>query len=230
MQLIPPGMVTTESVARHLHISSRRLNALAAQTPLKDIGTVALGRSLGTYRLVPQLGVSLLRQALARSPHHLCAWQDALLDVLSSETWRGATTYLTSQSRLDWHGSGHAAIEALLVSAASRPVMEGLHQTSLNLIDRHGLQDLIQIEGMVVDRLVDDDAVVLVGTAQRAFLLPRALLRVAGLEREKAWGILAATHTSEGIDLDVWPAVGASDSMAWQPDPELLAQRVDVGA
>src|SRR5581483_9012897 len=106
-------MVTMESVARHLHISARRLNVLATQTPLQDIETVALGRSLGTYRLVPQLGVALLRQTLARSPHHLCAWHDALLDVLSSESWREATAYLTGQSRMEWYGgSGHAAIEA----------------------------------------------------------------------------------------------------------------------
>lgn len=232
MHLIPPGMATMESVARHLHTSSRRLNALAERTPLKGIETVALGRALGTYRLVPQLGVALLRQARARSPHHLCAWQDALLDVLSSQTWRRAMAYLSDQNRMEWHGgSGHAALEAMLVSAAARSVMEALHQTSLSAIDRHGLRDLMQIEGMVVDRIADeDDAVVLVGTAQRAYLLPRALLRVAGLEREKAWGVLAAIHTSEGIDLDVWPAVGASDSTAWQPDPELLAQRVEVGA
>lgn len=232
MQLVPPGMVTMESAARHLHISTRRLNALAAQTPLHDIATVALGRSLGTYRLVPQLGVVLLRQALARSPHHLCAWQDALLDVLSSQAWQGATTYLSGRNRMEWYGgSGHAVLEAMLVSMASQSVMDALHQTSLSAIDRHGLGDLIQIEGMVVDRMEDDDdAVILVGATQRAYLLPRELLRVAGLEREKAWGVLVATHTSEGISLDVWPAVGTSASTAWQPDHELLAQRVEVGA
>jgi hypothetical protein len=109
--------------------------------------------------------------------------------------------------------------------------MEALHRECMAALDRHGLTDHMQVEAMIVDRLEDDDdAVILVGADQRAYLLPRALLRVAGLDREKAWGVLLATQTSTGIELDVWPAVGAGEGTEWRPDPVLLAQRVDVRA
>lgn len=76
--VIPPGMATMESAARHLEISPRRLNALAEQTPLQHIAPVALGRSLGTYRLIPLLGILVLRQLLPATPWHLAAWRAAL--------------------------------------------------------------------------------------------------------------------------------------------------------
>ena len=42
MQDIPPGLVTLESTAHHLHVSARRLHALTAQTPLRQIAPVSL--------------------------------------------------------------------------------------------------------------------------------------------------------------------------------------------
>jgi hypothetical protein len=109
--------------------------------------------------------------------------------------------------------------------------MEALHRESMAALDRHGLAEHMQVEAMIVDRLEDDDdAVILVGADQRAYLLPRVLLRVAGLDREKACGVLLATQTSAGIELDVWPAAGAGEGTEWYPDLALLAQRVDVSA
>ena len=59
MEGVPPGLATLESTAHHLHVSARRLQALTAQTPLRQVAPVSLGRALGTYRLVPQLGIDL---------------------------------------------------------------------------------------------------------------------------------------------------------------------------
>lgn len=80
------------------------------------------------------------------------------------------------------------------------------------------------------ERLEDaEDAVVLLGDHRRAYALPRALLRPAGLERERARGVLIATRTGVGVDLDAWPAVGEAGD-ARSPDPALLALRLEVGA
>lgn len=88
----------------------------------------------------------------------------------------------------------------------------------------------VQVEPLVVDRLEDeDDAVALVGSQGRAFSIPRALLRAANLDREKARGVLVATRTGAGVEVDVWPAVGEAEAERWEPDPELLALRRDVG-
>ena len=52
MQDIPPGLVTLESTAHHLHVSARRLQALTAQTPLRQVAPVSLGRALGMSVLI----------------------------------------------------------------------------------------------------------------------------------------------------------------------------------
>jgi hypothetical protein len=90
---------------------------------------------------------------------------------------------------------------------------------------------MVQIEAMVVDRLEnDEEAVVLVGPEERAFVLARSLLRIAGLDFEKARGILVATHSGESVVIEVWPAVEGSDATVWQPDSNLLRHRAEVGA
>ena len=102
---------------------------------------------------------------------------------------------------------------------------------SLALLEQYDLRDQVQIEDLLVDRIEDeDDAVVLVGNAQRAYALPRPLLRTAGLEWEGARGVLVATRTGVGVHLDVWPAVGEGDTAAWEPDAALFDLRVEVGA
>src|SRR5436305_7865863 len=210
MYLVPPGLATLESTAHHLHVSARRLQALTAQTPLRRVAPVSLGRALGTYRLIPQLGIAVLRQVNARASYHLPSWQAALVDLLASDTWLEATAHLSRgrRTRGDVRG-GRATVESMLVSPMLRPIMEALHRECMAALDRHGLTDHMQVEAMIVDRLEDDDdAVILVGADQRAYLLPRALLRVVWLDREKAWGVLLATQTSTGIERDVWPAVG----------------------
>ncbi len=231
MIIVPPGMATLESTARHLRVSAQRLRALTAETPLRQLAPVPLGRSLGTYRLIPQLGIAVLRQMRGDLPYHLHAWQAALADVLDSSTWRQATAHLTAINWADQGAKGgQTAVEEMLVSPALRATMEALQQESAAALDRHGLQEQMQTEKMIVDRLEDnDDAVILVGAEQRAYALPRSLLRLAGLDREKVWGVLIATQTSTGVDLDVWPAAGLSESATWRPDPDLLAHRIDVG-
>ncbi len=110
------------------------------------------------------------------------------------------------------------------MSSALQPTMAALHHETMTVVDRHDLDALMQVEGMIVDRLEDEnDTVILVGEAERAYLLPRTLLRIAGMDYEKARGILIATRTETGIEIDVWPAVGTAIDVAWQPDPELLA-------
>jgi len=72
--------------------------------------------------------------------------------------------------------------------------------------------------------------VILVGASERAYLLPRHLLRREGLEREKASGILIVTHTSAGITLDSWPSIRTHESSEWWQDPEALRRHmVEVG-
>jgi len=234
MEAIPPGMATLERTAQHLRVSPRRLYTLTLQTPLKRIKPVSLGRSLGTYRLIPQLGIAVLRQFLVSSSYHLPSWHAALTDLLASETWNDATEHLGDKLgnyRSDSLGGGSTALETLLISSALQPTMEALHHETMTVVERHDLDSLMQVEGMIVDRLEDEnDAVILVGEAERAYLLPRTLLRIAGLEYEKARGILIATRTETGIGIDVWPAVATSTTVAWRPDPDLLAQRVEVGA
>jgi hypothetical protein len=80
-----------------------------------------------------------------------------------------------------------------------------------------------------VDRLdEEDDAVILLGSAEHAYLLPRALLLQAGIDREAARGVLSATRTGASIEIDAWPCAGAADRPVWQPDPALLAMQTDV--
>lgn len=231
MDLVPPGITTMETAARHLRTGARRLHDAAARTHLTDIKPVPLGRSLGTYRLIPQVSVPLLRQALSPAPRRLAAWQDAVDDVLASDAWTRALASVARRPSREHGAGGGAAVDALLRSPSFYDTMEDLHHESTHALARHGLDDLIQIQGFVVDRLEDDeDAVILLGPAQRSYLLPRFLLRVAGLEREKVWGILVATRTGTGIDLDVWPPVEDDESGAWRPDEALLSLRTEVGA
>lgn len=174
------------------------------------------------------MGIPLLRQALSPAPCRLAAWQGAVDDVLASEAWARTLAAIARKPSRERGAAAGAAVDTLLLSPSLRNTMGNLHHESAQALARHGLDDLIQIQGFVVDRLEDDDdAVILLGPAQRSYLLSRFLLRVAGLDREKVWGILVATRTGTGIDLDVWPAVGEDTSGAWTPDAELLSLTMD---
>ncbi len=83
------------------------------------------------------------------------------------------------------------------------------------------------MEDIIVDRFEDDDAVVLVGRAQRPFLLPRARLVEAGITREKQRGVLLLARTGDGVAYDLW-ATDEVDSKDWRPDPDLLTLVTDV--
>jgi hypothetical protein len=230
--LVPPGIVTLETVGLHVHLQGRRFRALLARTPVGTTDSVSLGRAAGTYRIVPQLGVLLLRQLCSTIPLRLGAWEEALREFLVSAAWRDGTHALAREYRVQRASpSGQKVVETVLRLPSLRSTMVALHTESLAALDRHDLADQVQIEEFVVDRLEDEDeAVVLVGDRQRAFMMPTQLLRIAGLEREKARGILVATRTGAGVDLDVWPAAGMLDGAVWQPDPRLLALRHNVGA
>lgn len=231
MPLILPGLATLETTADHLRVPERRLRALIRATPLARIAPVALGRARGSYRLLPQLGLAALRQALSPVPRRLPDWEAALAALLASEPWRTALARVIDDSGVPSERGGRAPMERVLLSRTLQPAMAALHRESLMLLDRYDLRDQVQIEDLLVDRIEDeDDAVILIGDAQRAYAVPRPLLRMAGLEREGARGILIATRTGVGVDLDVWPAVGEGDATAWAPDPALLDLRVDVGA
>lgn len=249
MSTVPPGIVTIESAARHLDISARHLNALAAQTPIQDIETIALGRALGTYRLIPQLGVVLLRQLCVPQPWYLTLWLEAVRDLLTSSAWQHAieqlralaaaqdrpqTTWRQLRSTRQAHDlpRGRAAVEAMLLSSALGPATQALHEACMSVLAQKDLANLVQIEDIAVDRLEDaDSAVILVGATERAYLLPRHLLRRAGLDCEKASGSLIVTHTSAGITLDVWPSLSPRESAAWWLDPDALRDHmVEVGA
>jgi hypothetical protein len=221
-----------ERAARHLEVGPRRLHALSMHTPLQHIKPVALGRSLGTYRLIPLLGVVVLQQHLAAKPWHLAAWHATLETVLASDAWRQAIDQLREEAWAQ-HGSsgGSTAVEALLRAPGLCAAMEALQHELVAALHAQGLEDLIQLEEMVVDRLEDEeDAVVLVGPEERAYMLPRTRLRAVGLDHEKSAGVLLATHTGDGIRIDVWPAMRANESAEWRPDPDLLRHRIEVGA
>lgn len=230
--LVPPGLITAATVARHLGVRGRQFRKLAARTALSSAEPVALGRAMGSFRHVPQLGVMVLRQIRSEAPHRLASWQGALADVLQSASWRRATLALRSDVRNERPpGSAASHVEESLLSPSLGEAMRSLHEQSLATIETHGLGSQVQIEPCIVDRLEDEgEAVVLVGSAGRAFSLSTALLRTANLEREKARGILVATRTGAGVELDVWPAVGEDEPVTWVPDSELLDLRGEAGA
>jgi hypothetical protein len=227
MDRVPPGVTTMEIAARHLRVGQRRLHQLAVLTRLTAVAPVHLGRALGSYRLIPHLSVPVLRQALSPEPRRLAAWQEALQDILASKAWAQALNAIAHQPTGPTRPA-QTTVDDLLLSPALLARMDDLYREGEAALTRHGLTDLIEVQSFVVDRLEDaEEAVILVGPTQRSYLLPRWLLRVAGLEREKVWGILMATRTGTGIDLDVWPALGDD---TWAPDAELFALRTDVGA
>ncbi len=47
MDLVPAGVTTMETAARHLRVGARGLNDIAARTGLTSIKPVPLGRALG---------------------------------------------------------------------------------------------------------------------------------------------------------------------------------------
>ena len=249
MHAIPPGIVTLTDAARHLDLSTRQLHAVAASTPLRSLHTVALGRALGTYRLIPQLGVILLRQLCTAHPWYTPAWQTAIRALLASASWqaaleavrelaaaqerpRSAWRYTGSPDAAAGKRPGRGAVEALLTAAPLVPTLEALHEESLALLAHEHLQDQLEVEQMIVDRLLDAErAVILVGTDETAYVLPRQLLRRVSLDEEKALGTLIATHTSAGIVLDVWPALETAAERAWWDNPEALREHlIEVGA
>jgi len=84
------------------------------------------------------------------------------------------------------------------------------------------------VEDIIVDRLEDDDdAVVLIGRAQRPFLLSRVRLVDAGITREKQHGVLLLARTGDGVVYDV-RATDEAASPDWRPDPDLLTLVTDV--
>ncbi len=232
-QVVPPGVATMESTAHHLQVSARRLQDAVRKTPLEQIKPISLGRSRGTYRLIPQLGIALLRQVLSVYPFRLALWEKAVCEVLGSSAWRQTTKQIIASGRMQWPPQGGSGVlEAMLTSPALGSLMEALQQESTAALMRHGLSDFLQLEDFMVDRLEDEEfAVALIGSkSRRAYLLPRAQLQLVGLDREKARGVLMATRTSRGIDLDVWPAIAPDGSEEWQVDPDLLKYQVEVGA
>lgn len=227
---IPRAIETLEGTARRLHVTPRQLAKLASDTPLATVKTVPLGRSLGTYRLWPFVGVAFLRQRRSSAPWHQREWCAAIGDVVESKAWRQALYCLTSVSTDQKVAASqtHKRLGIVLDSAMLRPAMVDLYRESLQAVTRHGLQELVDFDTFIVDRIGDDDAVILLGAEQQPFMLPTAVLATAGLDREKAYGLLMATHTGEGIALDAWPALAAEQE--WRPDPDLLRHLVDVGA
>ncbi len=231
MHIIPPAAATMDATARHLQLGPRRVQALLSASRLNELAMLALGHSRGTYRLIPEVGIALLRQFQAPSPLHVDLWQRAVHDVTASSSWHALGTALKES---DWPAAargatGQAGIETVLHSPALRPTMEELHDANIAALQQYGLDGYLQVEAMQVDRLEsEEEAVVLVGPRLRPYLLPRALLRIAGLDREKAWGVLVATRTATGVTIDVWPAVGMPQEEALH-DPDLWEQRVEVG-
>jgi len=228
---VPQAIETMDGVARRLHISMRRLRDLVKDTPLATTRTVALGHSVGTYRLWPALSVALLRQFLAAEPWYAREWRAAIEEVLASTAWRQATRSVARAPTRQKVGgqSARQRVDASLISGALRPAMYDLYSESLDVLDRRGLGSLVDIDTMIVDRIGDEnDAVILLGAAQEPYVLPTTVLKAAHLDREKARGFLMATYTSEGVALDAWPAVGAPSE--WQPDLALTRHLVEVGA
>lgn len=228
---VPRAIETMQGTAHRLHVSMRRLRALVEDTPLASAQTVPLGRSIGTYRLWPSIGVALLRQFLTPTPWYVREWCAAVEDVLASPAWLQATRSV-AQVRIDRDVRGQEArqrVDAALASATLRLAMENLHHESLHVLDRRGLGAMVEIDTMIVDRIDDENnAVILLGEGQQPYVLPTAVLKAANLDREKAHGFLMATYTSDGIALDAWPAIGATRE--WRADPDLLRHIVEVGA
>ena len=225
--LVPPGLITTSTTARHLRVHGRQLRKLTEQTALSTVAPVALGRAMGSFGFVPQVGVMALRQIRSGAPYRLTSWQAALEDILKSGAWQRAIQVVRSLGRIRRVSARSTSfVEDLLLSPLLRDEMLALQEESLAALEEHELAGQFQIEPLIVDRIEDeDDAVVLVGSEGRAFSLPRALLQAANLERDKARGILVATQTGAGVDVDVWPSVGEDEPRRWEPDAELLALR-----
>ncbi len=228
---VPQAIETMDGAAQRLHISMRRLRDLVKDTPLATTRTVALGHSVGTYRLWPALSVALLRQFLAAEPWYAREWRAAIEEMLASTAWQRATRLVARVPARPKVGgqSARQRMDAVLTSDTLRSAMYDLYSESLDVLDRWGLGSLVDIDTMIVDRIGDEhDAVILLGAAQEPYMLPTAVLKAAGLDREKARGFLMATYTSEGVALDAWPMVGVPEE--WQPDPDLMRHLVEVGA
>src|SRR5579871_2826878 len=99
MHIIPPAAATMDSVARHLQVGPRRVQALMTMSRLNELATLALGHSRGTYRLIPELGIALLRQFQTPPPLHLDLWQQAVHEVAASSCWH---TLYTTLREIDW--------------------------------------------------------------------------------------------------------------------------------
>jgi len=228
---VPRAIETMQGAAHRLHISMRRLHALIEDTPLANTPTTPLGRSIGTYRLWPYMGVALLRQCLAPEPWYAREWYAAIEDVLTSTAWLQATRSV-AHVRISREARGQEArqrVDAALMSVTLRSAMEDLHHESWRVLNRRGLAEMVEIDTMIVDRIDDENhAVILLGAEQQPYALPTAVLKAANLDREKARGFLMATYTSDGIVLDAWPMIGATEE--WRPDPDLLRHIVEVGA
>ncbi len=152
---VPRAIETMQGVARRLHVSMRRLHALIEDTPLASTQTVALGRSIGAYRLWPYMSVAFLRQFLLPKPWYAQEWRAAVEDVLESAAWRRATQSV-ARVRIDRETGGQEArqrVDAALASVALRPAMEDLHEESLRVLDRRGLGEMVEIDTMIVDRI-----------------------------------------------------------------------------
>lgn len=228
MGAIPPGMTTQEGAARRLAMTPRQLRGYAQRTALARQRPIALGRGRGAYRFIPQVGVAVLRQARAHLPWHLDAWLATLDDVLRSDEWHAAVQGVVDQLSAGLGPRIGDVAERASLTATQRARMVDLHERSMVAIERHGLTPCIQVEDIIVDRLEDDeDAVVLVGRAQRPFLLPRVRLVDAGITREKQHGVLLLARTGDGVVYDVW-ATDEVDSTDWRPDPDLFTLVTDV--
>jgi len=226
----PVPLTTRELAASHLSVSERHMRALWSQTPLLTIGRIFLGQGRGSYYPVPVLGIALLRQLATATPYHIDRWTAALNDLLQSSSWRNACEAMTQSSTI-WPSSsrGRFGFEELVQTEALRPLMHSLYGEMVRGIVDRGVGELWDAQGMIVDRLeTDEDAVVLVGEGLAARMLPRALLRLAGLDYEKARGVLTATQTTMGVAFDVFAALDAPSPSTWRPDPDLVAMVVDA--
>ena len=224
MEVIVPGVVTWEAISRRLQLDRRDLARLLSQSIFGQLQPAAFGRGLGTYRLFPLLAVPLLRQMRARTPRRLDAWQDAIRGLLASATWQSTLDALRKAPR---HSDDN--IDRLLLSSDLLEPMAQLQAEMALVLDLHGLTEEFQLAPLIVDRIdEEEDAVVLVGQNQVAYLLPRSLLTLAGIAQEQARGTLTATRTGAAVEIDAWPRAGAAHAPTWQPDPALWAMRTDV--
>ncbi len=191
-------------------MTPRQFRGYLERTPLARQHPIALGRGRGAYRFIPQVGVIVLRQARAHTPWRLDSWFVTLDDILRSDEWHAAVRGVADQLATGMRSRGGDVVERAALSAPQRarmsdpherpaispgPLsrqrpqrarMSDLHERSMAAIERHGLAPCVQVEDIIVDRFEDDDdAVVLVGRAQRPFLMPRSRLVEAGVTREK---------------------------------------------